>query len=328
MAFRDAPDGSDPAADPLARYRALAAAIERPSGFLTDRVPLRLAAINLVPVAGDPDALAGRFYAIDAALARRLGVFSGTSAAVRQVIAAQLLKHGDDPDRFLDEVARVNALFRDVGLRRGGVYETLAALILRRVLHGAATERAHIERLAALYAEMKRHHWWLTGPDDFPACAMLLGHPGTPTEIGDRIEAIYQTLRRDADLWPGEALQTAANVLYLAGLEPAELAARFVELTRAFRAAGAKIGQDEYDELALLCFVAQPVARIVETVIGYRDSLTGSEWFVTRTNFGLATNLALVRIAGQSGALDSLADAKLLLDMQSIVAYREASGTT
>lgn len=328
MAFRDAPGAPAAADDPLARFRALYAALDAPSGLLTDRVPLRLSAITLVPVPGDPAALAARFFAADAALEERLGWRTSTAPAVRRVIAAQLVKHDDDPAQFLAEVERVRGLFRAAELRNGGVYETLAVLVLRRVLAGAAIAPAHIERFAAIYAELKRHHWWLTGPDDFPACAMLVARPGAPAEIGDGIEAIYQSLHRSAGLWRGDPLQSAASVLYLSRLEPAECADRFAALVAAFRAAGATIGQAEYHELALLCFFALPVERIVGDVLGLRDELIAGRWFVSRANFGLATNLAFVRLASRDGALGPIADAKLILDMQAIVNAREASGTS
>lgn len=330
MAFRDQHEAPALSDDPFDRFQALFAELDRSSGLLTDRVPLRLAAINLVTVPGDAAALAAQFYAHDAALARRLGWLTTTDPSVRRVIAAHLVKYGDQPDAFLDEVDRVAALFRAAGLRRGGVHETLAVLLLRRALGGAAIDSDHVARLAAIYAEMKRHHWWLTGPEDLPACAILVTRPGAPTDIGDGIEAIYQALHRDAGLWRGDPLQTAANVLYLSGLGPDEVAARFTVLVREFRQAGATIGQGEYDDLAILCFFALPVARIVATVIGYRDRLTAGKWFVARTNFSLATNLAFVRMVGQDGALGPLADAKLLLDMQAIVAARMAAvaGTT
>ena len=327
MAFRDAHEAHTPGVDPLDRFHALFAALDAPSGMLTDRVPLRLAAISLVPLADAPADLAARFLAVDAALDRRLGWLTSTSSSVRRVIAAQLVKYDDDPGQFLDDVARVRGLLRAAAMRDGGVYETLAVLVLRRVLAGAAIAPAHIERLAAIFAELKRHHRWLTGPDDLPACAMLVGRRGAPAEIADGIEAIYRALHRDAGLWRGDPLQAAACVLYLGGLEPGEIVERFAALVAAFRAAGATIGQFEYDEIALLCFFALPVPRIVDTVLGLRDRLDTGKWFVARTNFGLATNLAFVRLAGHSGALGPLADAKLLLDMQAVVAARQASGS-
>lgn len=330
MAFRSDPRAPSGGAfvDPLARFRELFAALDEPSSVLTDRVPLRLAAINLVTVGGDPERIAADFYACDADLAARLGMFTGTDPAIRRVIASQLIKSGDTPAAFVAEVERVRALFREHRLRRGGVFETLAVLVLRRALRGAAIEPPHVERFQAIYEAMKRHHWWLTGPEDFPACAMLVTRPGEPAAIGDGIEAIYRTLRARADLWPGDSLQTAANVLYVSGAPAHDLADRFALLVAGFRAQTITIGIAEYDDLAMLCMLPLPIERLVETVADYRQQLGASRWLPSRGHFTLATNLAFVHLVGSDAALGPLADAKLLLDMQAITAARQASGAT
>lgn len=305
--------------DPLARFTELFAALDAPSGIFTDRTPLRLAAINLITVPGEAAAIADAFYAHERELRARLGWLSGAGGPIRRVLASHFVKVEDEPAAFVAEVERVQALFRAIRLRRGGVYETLAVLVLRRVLGGAAIDEVHVARFAAIYAALKRHHWWLTGPEEFPACAMLCGRPGAPEAIGAGIEAIYCALHQRARLWGGDALQTAASLLHLSGADPQELAERFALLAERFRGAGATIGQAEYDDLALLCFLAVPVERIVATVIAYRDALHRGEWFQGRAFFSLAANLAFVQLAGTDGALGPLADAKLLLDMQALV---------
>ncbi len=62
-----------------------------------------------------------------------------------------------------------------------------------------------------------------------------------------------------------------------------------------------RIGQEPYDELAIMCLLAWPAAKIGEVVLVFRERLT------------------FIRLAGDDGTLSSLADAKLLLDMQAIV---------
>ncbi len=313
-------------ADPLARFAALHAALDSERKWLGDRVPLRLAAVSLLTTPGDAEALAAATRQQDAALRARLGWLTSVDSSVRMLIAAQMVKHGDDPQRFIDEVERVRALFRAAGLRRGGVYELLAVLVLRRVLGPTPIDAAHIGRFQGIYEAMKRHHWWLTGPEDFPACAMLLGRPEDPASIGAGADAIYRALHERAHLWRGDALQTAANVLYLAGAEPVELAERFALLLAGFRDGGARIGPEQYDELAILCFLAWPVERVLATVLEYRGELLATQsWIGKAGALNLAASLAFVRIAGADGALGPLADAKLLLDMQAIAAARQAA---
>lgn len=311
-------------ADPLERFEQLLTALDAGRGWMQDKVAVRLAAIALLITPGDAGRLAATTRSVSAVLHERLGSFSRVDESVRLVIAAQLVKAGDEPDPFVDDLERVRELFRAAGLRRGGVYEVLAVLVLRRVV--GTIGPAHVDRFQQIYSAMKAHHWWLTGPEDFPACAMLVGLPGEPAAMGAGIDEIYHALHVQAGLPRGDALQTAANMLYLGGVEAATIAGRFALLMTGFRGAGAPIGKDEYDELAILCFLAQPAEQVVASVIGLRDQLREHlRWLGQGPALSLAASLAFVRLAGESGALSTLADAKLLLDMQAIVTARQAA---
>lgn len=300
--------------------------LEAGRGVFGDRVPLRFAAVTLLTTPGEATALVRRLRDHDAALGARLGWFSQVGPSMRLLIAAILVKYDDDAEAFLDEAERARQMLRAVSMRRGGPYEFLAALVLRRVRGGVPIEPADVERFQAIYEQMKRYHWWLTGPDDFPACAMLVGRPETPETIGESVEAMYRALHREADLVRGDPLQTAANVLYLSGLQPLEAARRFRLLLDAFREAGHRLGQREYDEIATLCFLAQPIERIVSSVLDYRDRLRESlSWLSKPMAFGLGAGLAFVRLLGHDAQLGPLADAKVLLDMQTIIASRQAA---
>jgi hypothetical protein len=327
MPFRS-PESEDPGlalpADPLERFEQLLTALDAGRGWMQDKVAVRLAAIALLITPGDAGRLAATTRSVSAVLHHRLGAFSSVDDSVRLVIAAQLVKAGDEPDPFVDDLERVRELFRADGLRRGGVYEVLAVLVLRRVVGTIGAPQ--VERFRQIYAAMKAHHWWLTGPEDFPACAMLVGLPGEPAAMGAGIDEIYNALHEQAGLARGDALQTAANMLYLGGVEASTITGRFALLMEKFRGAGAPIGKDEYDELAILCFLARPAEHIVAAVIELRDQLCERlRWLRQGAAFSLAASLAFVRLAGERGALTTLADAKLLLDMQAIVTARQAA---
>lgn len=326
MPFRstdEAPGVAVPA-DPLARFDELLKALDGGRGWMQDKVAVRLAAITLLVTPGDANRLAAVARSASAVLAERLGWFSGVDESVRLVIAAQLIKSGEHPDAFVDELARVRELFRAEGLRRAGVYEVLAVLVLRRLV--GEIEASHIARFHQIYEAMKSHHWWLTGPEDYPACAMLVGRPEEPAAIGVGTDAIYRALHERAGLWRGDPLQTAANILFLSGVEAPLIAERFINLIEAFRAIGAKIGASEYDEIAVLSFLAQPPAAIVASVhelqVGLRERL---RWLGERDALSLGACLAFVRLVGNDGTLGTLADTKLLLDMQTIVTARQAA---
>ena len=81
-------------------------------------------------------------------------------------------------------------MFRDARLRRGGIYETMAILVLRIARDKKPVTADVVERFRAIYEEMKRHHWWLTGPNDFPACAMLVAQGPNGQRIPVRVHEV------------------------------------------------------------------------------------------------------------------------------------------
>jgi hypothetical protein len=330
MPFRDdaAPPHIPRAIDPLARFGELFAAFDAKRGFWGDRAPLRIASVALVTTPGDATELAARVRARYDELAPHYGGWTSSVAdAVRLVLAATLVRTGESPDEFVAANALVQSLMRTAKVRRAGVHELIAAMILRRVVHGEP-ELHHVERMRGIYECMKHHHWFLTGPEDLAACAMLIGREGTPDQIGDHVEAIYRRLKDAPKIWGGDELQTAASVLGLVALAPEEAAARFLAIATALRDRGIKVRGAEYDEVAVLAFLPRSAALIAERVAAMRDRIIAElAWHESDMGTSLAADLAFVEMlqAEPDARVGALADAKILLDMQSIVAMRQAS---
>lgn len=328
MPFRDDTTPLPAATDPLVRFQALYSAFDAERGLFGDHAPLRLAAVTLVTVPGDVAPLVARVRATDAELAPHYGWTSGVDSGVRMVLAATLVRTGDSVASFVAGSEQVTALMKEAGIKRAGVHGILAGLVLRRVV-GGEPSRAHVDRMRGIHAVMKEHHWFLTGPEHLTICAMLVDKPGSEREVADHIEAIYRRLADAPKTWCGDPLQTAAGVLALVGLEPEEAADRFIAVASALRAAGVKIGQAEYDEVAVLTFVPRSAEVIAADVAELRSRVAAAlSWGESSTATSLAANLALVRLVAdeRDERAAALADAKLLLDMQSIVTTREASG--
>jgi hypothetical protein len=327
MPFRDETTPSPTATDPLTRFQAFYAALDAERGLFGDRSPLRLVAVTLGTVPGDVAQLVARVRATDAELAPHYGWTSSVDRSVRMVLAAALVRTDESVASFVAGSERVSALMKEAGIKRAGVHGILAGLVLRRVV-GSEPSRTHVDRMRGIHAVMKGHHWFLTGPEDLTTCAMLVGKPGSEREIADHVEAIYRRLADAPKTWGGDPLQTAAGVLALVALSPDEAADRFLEVASALRAAGVKIGQAEYDEVAVLTFVPRSAQVIAADVAELRSRLAGElSWSEASLATSLAANLAFVRLVAdeRDGRVGALADAKLLLDMQSIVAMRQAA---
>ena len=314
--------------DPVARYAELLAALKPDRGWFqnlfTDVAPLRFAAIAVVTTDGTAAEVADGVHAIAEELKERSGWFGELNGSMRFIVAAVLLQNSDTAADFLTAVEATRAEFRRQKLKRGGAYEAMAALILRGP-EKQAIPPGVVDRFKAIYEEMSRHQWWLTGVDDFPACAVLTRKAGEPQAIGAAVEAIYQALHA-AGFKKGNPLQTAANLLYLAGETPEVIAARCHALAEAFRAERTRVWQSEYDELAVLAFLDRPTDEVVQRVLRNQAAIRELAPRPDRAlAFNLASSLAFVELVREGAAASPVAETKAMLDLQAILNAQQAA---
>jgi hypothetical protein len=204
---------------------------------------------------------------------------------------------------------------------------TVGAGDLDRVAQEAVPEPS-IGRFPSLYEEMKRHHWWLTGPEEFPFCALLAGRAGAPRELGEAVEAVFQALGAEG-FAAGDPLQTAACILALSGIGARVAARRFHGLAEAFRQAGVAIWKSDYDELAVLSFLDPPASEVADRVLRCRDAMAALRPKPDRsTTFNLAASVAFLELAGTTPATRELIDAKALKDIQSVIDAQRAAAAS
>jgi hypothetical protein len=246
-------------------------------------------------------------------------------SSIRFIVAAILYQNGDSAKSFIKEVERVRKMFRAEKLHRALAMEMMAVLVLRVQTSGSTISRQTVRRFREIYDEMKQHHRWLTGADDFPACAILTGQRGTPRRIGDNTEEIYSELR--ARKFPsGNPLQTAANLLFLADGTPQQLADRTASLKAEFRSRKVRITQLNYDELAILAFLKQRPETVVADVVANREELrTVRPRFDAGTQFNAAVGVTFVKLSGAGATMGSVSQAKTLIDMQAVLAAQQAA---
>jgi hypothetical protein len=310
---------------PLQRFIELYEAFNEERGWWSDASPLRFSSVIAVTCPGDVNEIAEVIRSTASEMGDRMRWFKAISPSLRMIIGAMLVLHGDTPDGFLDEHERVQKMFRAVNLRRGGIYEMMAILVLRLSNHLQPITPETIDRFQDLYEQMKRFHWWLIGPDDFPACAALVGQDASAEQIGEEIEAIYQALSARG-MSKGDPLQTAANLLYLAHRNPELVADQYAALADGFRAADVSVWQSDYDELAILSFLDHTPQHIVDSVLSYRSEMEQLRPKPDRSmTFNLASSIAFLDLVKLDHNLKQITDAKALMDMQAIIAAQQAA---
>jgi hypothetical protein len=310
---------------PLERFIELYEALNTDRGWWGDPSSLRFAAMTALSCPGEPETIARDIRALSDGIKQEAGWFGELSSPLRFIVSAMLLLHGDSPETFLAESKRVKELFRQLKLRPGGIYETMATLVLRQRSGGKPVELSTVERFRDIYEEMKRYHWWLTGPDDFPACAILVGEPDSPERIGAGVERIYQALDR-VGFAKGDPLQTAANILYLAHIDADVIADRFRALADGFRERKVSIWQSDYDELAILSFLDHATSMVIDRVLENRARMAQLKPDPGRLlTFNLGAGIAFIELVKVDRALKTITDAKALMDMQAIIAAQQAA---
>lgn len=312
--------------DPAGRFREIHDALNAERGW-NDASPLRFAALAAISCPGSATSVAAEIRELAQRIHAAAGWFGPMRSSLRYVIAAILLQRGDDLDSFQEEVRRARDSFREAGIRREETYQTISVLILR-IQHGLRPiERHAVERLAGIYNEMKRYHWWYTSADDLPACAMLAGCEGSAQRIGERAEEMYQALVQ-ARFAKGGALQNAAHLMAVSGAAAEPLAARAADLAAGFRSANVRIWQSDYDEIAVLALLERPAGEVVERVLRHREAMAALRPKPNRSQtFNLACSMTFLEsLRGENMQL--LADLKTLLDMQSIIRAQQAAAAS
>ncbi len=296
-----------PPRDPVRRYIEIYHALNAKRRWFQGSLPFRFAALTLATARGAAD------------LKETAGWFGALNSSVRFVIAALLVRNGDDAVAFAGEVERVKGLFRKHRLPRGGIYEIIATLVLRR--HRARIEDHDVLRVRAMYDEMKKRHWWLTGVGEYPYCAAFAALDDPPSRIGERVDRLYELLR-NVGCTRGNQLQRVSHILYLNPRGDGEIAACFARIRDLVKTAGTRIYETDWDELALLTFLEQRPEQIVGEALAARDEMLELKPSVGRwTAFTLGCSLAFLKL---SGGATLLSDTKALEDLQLIIEAQEA----
>ncbi len=306
------------------RFKAIYAAFDKERRWWRSSIPLRYAAMAAIQCEGDAIRVARGIRTVNKGLKEGSKWHWSVSPLVQFPVGAILYQKGDTATQFLRELVRVRKLFRNEKLHRAFTFELLAVLILRLQAGDKLIDQHTIHRFKAIYDEMKRHHKWLTGPDDFPACAILTGQSGTPRAIGEDIEAIYEELTHQG-FARSNPLQTMANIMYLAPGSPREVAARARAFKDHFKEHKVRITQLDWDELAMLSILEKRPATVVKRVVAIREHLAKIRPRIEKpTTFGLAVGIAFLEFAAVTQRDESVSHTKVLMDVQSILAAQQA----
>jgi hypothetical protein len=306
-------------ADPSGRFVQIYEALSPDRGWFVEHSSLRFAALTTTTCPGEPADVAAAIQSLDRELQEARRWYEQFPRLVRFTLAATLHRNGDTVPAFLEELERVGRIFRDVGLGRGGLHEVSAILILRSRRELEPVTEEDVRRVKVCFDEMKRHHPWITGGDDYPACAVIAGLDDVPEAAVARAEEIYEALR-GVGCSKGNQLQAAANLLAVSGDPSHVLAERFAALEKEFEGRGLHMHAGDYGQLAVLGFLAHPVMQVADRVLEHREVMSrlrpdpGKEM-----TFDFAVGTAFLDLCRRGRDLQEITDLSTLLQIQAVI---------
>ena len=196
--------------DPIAAYLETFERLRARKRWSTDTATYRFVALTL-GAAGDRVSH-DRLEEVAAGLRKRAGWTSPLRSEIRYVVAAMILRRDLDPAGVHRQVIATRDRFREHGVKRRGTGATLAALLLVLQAEGKRVPKAHLDRLARIYAQWRADHFWLTDGNDLPAAALHAGRELSVESLTGDIQRAYARLR-DAGFRRGNQLQLVSHLL-------------------------------------------------------------------------------------------------------------------
>jgi hypothetical protein len=316
------------ALDPLERFREIYEYLNRDNSWWNDSAWFRYAAQAAVMRPASPEKTAHEIREMAAKLQAHAHWYDALSSPFTLVVAATLVQIGDTAEAFDAEVDSARRMLREAGFHHDGMHQLGAILALRVLSDGRSASYHDIARMRLIYRQMKSHHWWLTGGDDLPACALLSRCLGTPAEIAGVADGVYQLLC-DHGFKRSNHLHAAANLLPLAGLPAADAAFRFTKLSEAFGHFSISLWTDRYDAIALAALLDHDPDRIAKRIDEISLELESLEpGLIDDANFNVAVDLAYLDLARFDRQMRRLSEPGELEHAQSLIRLQRAASVT
>ncbi|ANM31089.1 hypothetical protein ABI59_18185 [Acidobacteria bacterium Mor1] len=291
----------------------------------TDVTVLRFAAMSLI--ASPLERPHVDLERVADALRDHAGWFSPLRSSIRYAVAAMILRNGLEPAAVHRSVEQVREGFRARKMRRGGIYEVLAGVVLAIHQRGEQVPDRTIDRTRDILDHWKRDHRFLTGSDDYPMAAMHATRETPVHEVAVEVEKAYEQLRA-ARFSRGNPLQLASHLLALSPRRAFRAANRFITIAGALRSLGYRVSSRSYDEISILALTSLAPRQAATRVLKLRDRLREAKPRPSADiAFTLASSLVLAGdLEKQQNAADA-ADVAALRSIQAVLDAQQAAVT-
>ncbi len=311
--------GMNLADDPIANYLRTFERLRARKRWSVNSVTFRFVALSLGAAATSISY--DRLEEVAAELRKRARWTSPLKSEIRYVVAAMILRRGQDAGAIHARVFETRDAFKVRKLPGRGTGATLAALLLALHYKAGPVPPRDIERLATIYRRWRREHRWLTSSSDLPAAALHAVREIPVEVLAEDVERAYTRLN-DAGFRRGNQLQLVSHLLAVDPRGTDTGVQRFRAVAERLGAADERVGASRYDEIAMLALTQAPPGDVVDRVLHHRDRLRGVKPRPEKAvAFTLAAGIELAadaEIAGErnAGDLAALQSIQAILDAQ------------
>lgn len=246
-------------------------------------------------------------------LKKKVNVFSEIRGIVKVIVITKMCL-ADDYEEYLSGVVEVYKKLRNLHKMTASPYMVMAAI---NIYEGGGIENAdaNIEKLEAVYKEMKAAHFSLTNDANRPFIAMMVSRDINTSAIASEISDCYEACKDMS--FSKEAMHTASEILSLSGKSVTEKVADMNETIIALKNHKIKGKKSELMPMAaVLSFIdasAEDKAKDIKEIYDYLKKQKGFKWLTEGTQRTLYSILAyaLGNINGDSAALNTVINTTL-----------------
>lgn len=246
-------------------------------------------------------------------LRKHVNLFSEIRGIAEAIVITKMCL-SDNYEEYLQGVVAVYKKLRKLHKLTASAHMVMTAV---NIFEGGGLEKAdaNIEKLEAVYKEMKAEHFWLTGNEDRPFIAMMVSRGINISSISPEISDCYEACKKMS--FSKEAMHTASQIMSLSGKNIETKVADMGDTIKAlkeYKIRGMK--SDLMPMAAALGFVnasAEDKARDIKEIYDYLKTQKGFKWYIGGTQRSMYSILAyaLVNIEGDSAVLNSVISATL-----------------
>lgn len=250
----------------------------------------------------------GRYVECKKYLKKHVNVFSEIRGIAEAIVITKMCL-ADNYEEYLAGVVDTYKKLRKIHKLTASAYMVMAAINIYEG-GGAAKVDDNIEKLEAVYKEMKADHFWLTGDEDRPFLAMMVSREMDIKSISADISACYEACKKMS--LSKETMHTASQIMALSGKNVETKVADLNDTVNALKKH--KLRGMRYElmpmaaALGLINGTPDEKAAAIKENFDYLKTKKGFKWYIGGTQRSLYAILAyaLENFDGDRAALNSV----------------------